>query len=64
MVIRYNMDYLFGGTIAYLARTAAKNASAYQELQTFEAKRAQLNAAVAAGLLNLPGRRKRLVSIC
>ena len=40
--INYSFDYLFGGSIAFLAQLSAKNASAYQQQQTFQTVKDQL----------------------
>ena len=64
--INYPMDYLFGGTVHYLARLAANTASKNASNVVFENTKAKLNAAIAAGipLSSLSGRRKkRLVAI-
>ena len=59
--IIYPMDYLFGGTINYISRLAAKTAAANSSIVVYESTKAQLSALQAAGLPLPSGRKKRLV---
>ena len=60
--IQYPMDYLFGGTIAYLSELAAKTAARNASVVVYEQTKAQLTALQAAGLPLPGGRKKRLVT--
>lgn len=57
----YPMDYLFGGSVALIARLAANTASKNASTFVFQDTKAKLNAAIAAGipLSSLTGRRKK-----
>ena len=66
IIINYNMDYLFGGQVAFASRLAANTASANASTVVYDATRTQLNALLAAGLpitSALGKRKKRLVSL-
>ena len=55
----YEMDYLFGGNIAFASRLAANDAAANASLVVFESTKNQLLALQA--LQAAPGRKKRFV---
>ena len=61
--IQYPMDYLFGGTIAYLSELAAKTAARNASVVVYEQTKAQLTALQAAGLPLPSGRKKKRLVI-
>ena len=63
--INYNLDYLFGGTIALASRIAANTASKNASNVVFDNTRAQLNAlaALKAAQAAAGKRKKRLVAL-
>ena len=61
--INYPMDYLFGGSIAYISRIAAETASTNASIVVFEDTKAQLSLLQAAGLPLPSGRKKKRLVI-